>query len=83
MTEKDFLKQYEGSLECKDRENAFNARMAYEKNCILKYDDPLGTRPSKTPPRGERMKDYAVRYGVSEQSMRDILPDVEKAIEVE
>jgi len=67
----------------KDIERAFNARMAYEKNCILKYDDPLGMRSSKAPRKGERMKDFALLYGVSQQAMKNILPEVEKAIERE
>ncbi len=53
----------------------FEARLAYEENCIAKYDRT--GRPSKPPIKGERMCDYAVRYGVSIQSMKDVLPRVE------
>lgn len=42
-------------------ERAFNAMMAYEKNCIAKYDYP-DNRPSKPPINGERMVDFACKY---------------------
>lgn len=59
-----------------DRTPAFNARLAYEKNCIAKYDQPQ--RPSKTPIEGERMIDYAYMFGCSVEEMKQVLPEVER-----
>jgi len=52
---------------------AFDARLAYEKNCIAKYDSPVGApqRPSRPPKKGDKMSDYAMRYGTSEKEMKD------------
>jgi len=64
-------------------QRVFDARMAYETNCMNLYDDPLGLRPSKTPIRGDRMEDFACRYEVDVREMIDILPAVEKALGIE
>jgi len=60
------------------RGEAFNARLAYERNCMAKYDRP--NRPSKTPPSGERMQDYAEMYGCTLEEMKRVLPEVERFI---
>lgn len=45
----------------------FEALLAYEENCILKYDAKEGEpqRPSYRPKEGERMLDYARKHNVS------------------
>ena len=61
-------------------ERAFNARLAYEKNCIVKYDYP-DNRPSKPPIKGERMEDFACRFGTTIQEMKDVEMQVERALQ--
>ena len=63
-------------------ERAFNARLAYEKNCISKYDYPdwMG-KPSKPPIKGERMEDFACRFGTTIQEMKDVEIQVERALQ--
>jgi hypothetical protein len=58
---------------------AFNARLAYEKNCILKYDYTDG-RPSKPPKVGDSMLDFANRFDTTIEEMKDCLPHVEDAL---
>ncbi len=65
------------------RDADFIARLEYELNCMSKYDDPLGIQPSKYPPKGERMEDYAERYGVTVDDMKRVLPAVEKFLDME
>jgi hypothetical protein len=60
-------------------ERAFNARLAYEKNCIAKYDY-LDNRPSKPPIKGERMKDYAIKYNTTIEEMKACELQVERAL---
>jgi hypothetical protein len=61
-------------------ERAFNARLAYEKNCIAKYDYP-DNRPSKPPVNGERMEDFACRFGTTIKEMKDVEMQVEVALQ--
>jgi len=63
-------------------ERAFNARLAYEKNCIAKYDYPdWMKKPSKPPIKGERMEDFACRFGTTIQEMKDVEMQVERALQ--
>lgn len=62
-------------------ERAFNARLAYEKNCIAKYDYPDWMKPSRPPKMGENMSNFAMRYGTTIKEMKDVLPAVERALE--
>jgi hypothetical protein len=63
-------------------ERAFQARLAYEKNCIAKYDFPDGMMmPSLPPKEGERMYDYAMRFGTTIEEMKECLPAVERALQ--
>ncbi len=63
-------------------ERAFNARLAYEKNCIAKYDCPDWMhKPSKIPIKGERMEDFACRFGTTIQEMKDVEMQVERALQ--
>lgn len=55
---------------------AFIARLEYEKNCIAKYDRP--NRPSIAIPEGERMSDFAYKFGCTVKEMKDVLPEVER-----
>lgn len=57
-------------------EVAFNAMLAYEKNCIAKYDY-LDNRPSKIPIKGERIGDFAYSYGTTVKEMRNCEMQVE------
>ena len=61
-------------------ERAFNARLAYEKNCIAKYDYP-DNRPSRPPKKGDTMLDYAFRFGTTIEEMKECLPAVEHALQ--
>lgn len=51
-----------------DEKRAFNALMAYEKNCFIFYDRP--GKPSLTPRRGERIQDYALEYETTAEEMK-------------
>lgn len=66
------IKYYEES------HRAFNAMMAYEKNCISKYDHPL--YPSKVPIKGERMEDFALKYGTTVKEMKACAIEVEREL---
>ena len=59
-----------------ERSNAFKARLEYERNCEAKYDRP--GMPSLPPPAGERMQDYAEKYGCAFEEMIKVLPEVER-----
>lgn len=48
-------------------DKACRARIEYEFNCRMKYDRPY--RISKPIPKGERMEDYAVKFGVAVEEM--------------
>ena len=48
--------------------NAYNALLAYELNCIEKYDQPIGH--SKPPKIGDRMVDFAIRFETSVEEMK-------------
>jgi len=61
------------------QERAFNAALAYEKNCIAKYDY-IDNRPSRPPKKGETMGDFACRYGTTIQEMKDQWRQVERAL---
>jgi hypothetical protein len=84
MEESKFKTQYlvtpsRGSIERYQR--AFNAALAYEKNCIAKYDYPdWMNKPSKPPKKGERMEDYAAKYGTTIKEMKDQWRNVERAL---
>lgn len=60
-------------------EIAFQALLAYEKNCIIKYDYP-DNRPSKPPIKGDRMSDYAEKYGTTIEEMKNHWRGVEYII---
>ena len=63
-------------------ERAFNARLAYEKNCIAKYDYPdWMCKLSKPPIKGERMEDFACKFGTTIQEMKDCEMQVERALQ--
>tara|TARA_R110000772_G_C13310332_1_gene440574 strand:- start:8779 stop:9270 length:492 start_codon:yes stop_codon:yes gene_type:complete len=49
-------------------QNAYNALLAYELNCMEKYDQPMGH--SKPPKMGDRMVDFAIRFGTSVEQMK-------------
>lgn len=61
------------------QERAFNAALAYEKNCIAKYDY-IDNRPSRPPKEGERMEDFARRYRTTIREMKDQWQQVERAL---
>ena len=61
------------------QERAYNALLAYEKNCLkheAKYIDP---RMAKIP-KGEQMGDFAMRYGTTIKEMKDQWRQVESAL---
>lgn len=65
-------------IEDTERKLAYSARLAYEKNCILKYDRP--NMNSVTPKKGESLKDYALMFGTTPEAMKEILPEVEREL---
>jgi len=80
-----FSKDYLGepTQESIDKYNAaFDARLAYERNCIAKYDYP-DNRPSKSPIFGERMIDYAYKFGTTVEEMKKVEGQVELFLEKE
>lgn len=68
-----------GSFEITTSKRAFDALLAYERNCIAKYDRP--NRPSVMPPTGERMEDFARQYGTTIEDMKKARNDVEAFLE--
>lgn len=82
ISRSDFLNEYYSQPtqeEIYKTERAFQALLAYEKNCIAKYDYP-DNRPSKPPIKGERMSDYAERYGTTIEEMKSHWRGVEYAL---
>ena len=82
ISRSDFLNEYyiqPTQEEIDKTERAFQALLAYEKNCIAKYDSP-DNRPSKPPIKGERMSDYAERYGTTIEEMKSHWKSVEYAL---
>ena len=65
-------------ITAKQQNRAYEALLAYEKNCIEKYDRPHG--PSMTPPKGERMEDYAIMYNTTVKEMKNHWRAVEKEL---
>jgi len=61
------------------QEIAFNAALAYEKNCIEKYDY-IDMRPSRPPKKGDRMVDFANRYGTTVKEMKNQGRVVDRAL---
>ncbi len=58
-----------------EADKAISALLAYELNCQAKYDAP--GRPSKMPVKGERMEDFATRYGTTVGRMKKMWRQVE------
>lgn len=58
---------------------AFDALVAYERNCIAKYDHPV--HPSRKPVEGERMEDFARQYGTTIDDMKKARNEVEAFLE--
>jgi hypothetical protein len=73
-----FTKSSKELIEAQER--AFNAALAYEKNCIAKYDY-VDMRPSRPPKKGERMEDFAFRYGTTVKEMKKQWRQVKRALE--
>ncbi|OWP76854.1 hypothetical protein [Flavobacterium oreochromis] len=59
-------------------ERAFEAALAYEKNCRAKYD--RFNQQSLPIPKGEQMSDYARAFGVTVKEMKDYEFQVEKIL---
>lgn len=57
---------------------AFDAALAYEKNCRAKYD--RFNKPSLPIPKGEQMSDYARAFGTTVQEMKECEFQVEHLI---
>lgn len=72
---KEFIEQVFYMIPSKEQlekdKKAFEALLAYEKNCIAKYDYPdwMG-KPSKPPIKGERMEDFAFKFGTTIEEMK-------------
>lgn len=74
MKKEELLNEYREKAE-----RAFNAAFAYEKNCIAKYDY-VDMRPSRPPKKGERMEDFAFKYGTTVNEMKNQCRQVEIAL---
>ena len=65
-------------------ERAFEAALAYERNCIAKYDYPDWMRKQSRPQaEGDSMSDYAERFGVTVRQMKDCEQEVEWVLKQE
>jgi len=85
MNKREFEEKYLAIAPTKESiekyERAFNARLAYEKNCIDKYDYPdWMCKPSKPPIKGERMIDFAIKYNTTIEEMKACELQVERAL---
>ena len=77
--DKYFAKPSKESIEKYER--AFEARLAYEKNCIDKYDYPdWMMKTSRPPKKGERMIDFAMRFNTTIEEMKACLPQVKRSL---
>ena len=61
------------------QERAYNALLAYEKNC-LKYEAKYINPQMAKIPKGEHMSDFAMRYGTTIKEMKDQWRQVESAL---
>lgn len=62
-------------------ERAFNAAMAYERNCRAKYDYPDFLRKASIPPiKGERMVDFAFKFRTTIKEMKSCERQVDKML---
>jgi len=61
------------------QERAFNAALAYEKNCLKHEAKCIDPRMAKIP-KGEHMSDFAMRYGTTVKEMKDQWRQVESAL---
>lgn len=59
------------------QKSAFDAAIAYEENCITKYDHPF--LPSRTPKKGETMSDFAFKFGTTIEEMKNQWKQVDEA----
>lgn len=85
MSDREFhdLIYNKSSQESIDRyERAFEARLAYEKNCIAKYDYPNWMcKPSRPSKKGETMLDYAIRFNTTVEEMKKCEREVDRFLE--
>ncbi len=63
------------------QERSHTALLKYEISCILKYDRPF-PQPSRVPKKGDRMVDFAQKYGTTIQEMKKHWRSVEYELEV-
>jgi len=63
----------------KKQERAYNALLAYEKNCLKHEAKYINPQMAKIP-KGERMNDFAMRYGTTIKEMKDQWRQVESAL---
>ena len=74
ITIADYMPSIDLVAEARDR--AFVAMMAYEKNCILKYD--RDNSPSRPIPKKDQQEAFAIKHRTTVKEMRECLPDVER-----
>ncbi len=71
MTRENYLREILGSPSIDSliaEKRAFDAALAYEKNCRMKYDHPLF--PSRNPIKGERISDFAEKFQTTVNEMK-------------
>lgn len=61
------------------QERAYNALLAYEKNCLKHEAKYINPQMAKIP-KGERMNDFAMRYGTTIKEMKHQWRQVESAL---
>ena len=75
--------QDQAAQKFKNFQRAYNARIAYEKNCLLKYDFPHWMNKNSSPPKpGETMKDYAIKYKTTVREMKDCETAANKTLQI-
>lgn len=82
MSNREFIHEYFAQPNdewIETQERAFNAALAYEKNCIAKYDY-VDMRPSRPPKKGEKMEDFAFKYGTTKEEMKNQWRQVERVL---
>lgn len=80
LFQRDEYNSYKPSKETVEKnKRAYDAMMAYEKNCMSKYDRT--GKPSLMPQKGDTMLDFAGRYGTTISEMKKALPEVEYNLE--
>jgi hypothetical protein len=84
MSKKDSLDTFCQAIELVEKivyQKAFDAALAYEKNCRAKYD--RWNQTSLPIPKGEQMIDFAMKYGTTVKEMKNCEFQVEQILGID